>query len=110
MCAGVCLVISPYSRHFRCKCVGCECLELASRPLYCVWGFEMGLRGVLRLGDIRDAFAQTYATIFSPLTFFIWAISIVLATTAGPFGSYEAMHWPVRLTYWSLIVTIGIVF
>jgi len=70
----------------------------------------MGLRGVLRLGDIRDAFAQTYATIFSPLTFFIWAISIVLATTAGPFGSYEAMHWPVRLTYWSLIVTIGIVF
>ncbi|NHQ75931.1 LytTR family transcriptional regulator [Roseovarius gahaiensis] len=65
---------------------------------------------VSKLGKIRAVFAQTYATIFSPLTFFIWAISIVLATTAGPFGSYEAMHWPLRLTYWLLIVTMGIVF
>lgn len=64
----------------------------------------------LKLGEIRAVFSETYSTIFSPLTFFIWAISILLATTAGPFGSYEAMHWPLRLIYWLMIVSIGIVF
>lgn len=65
---------------------------------------------VSKLSEFKSVFAQTYATIFSPLTLSIWAISIVLATTAGPFGSDEAMHWPLRLTYWSVIVTMGIVF
>ncbi|HKL06123.1 MAG TPA: LytTR family DNA-binding domain-containing protein [Roseovarius sp.] len=64
----------------------------------------------MKPGEIRAVFSETYSTIFSPLTFFIWAISIVLATTAGPFGSYEAMHWPLRLIYWLMIVSIGIFF
>lgn len=64
----------------------------------------------LKLGEIRAVFTETYSTIFSPLTFFIWAISIVLATTAGPFGSYDAMNWPLRLIYWLMIVSFGIIF
>ncbi|SHL98798.1 transcriptional regulator, LytTR family [Roseovarius pacificus] len=61
-------------------------------------------------GEIRDVFVRTYSSLFSPLTIFIWVACIVLATLAGPFGSYESMHWPVRLLYWFLVVSIGMLF
>ena len=60
-------------------------------------------------GEIRSVFAETYATLFSPVTVFIWALCIVSATLAGPFGSYETMDWPLRLAYWAAVVTMGIV-
>ncbi|MDW3118671.1 LytTR family DNA-binding domain-containing protein [Roseovarius pacificus] len=65
---------------------------------------------MLPLGEIRDVFARTYSSLFSPLTIFIWVACIVLATLAGPFGTYETMDWSTRLFYWSLVVSIGMLF
>lgn len=60
------------------------------------------------LNEIRKAFAETYARLFSPLTIFIFFACWILAVTAGPFGTYEAMGWELRAIYWFSIVSLAI--
>ncbi len=57
-----------------------------------------------------SVFAETFRSILSPLTIFIWLTCIILATLSGPFGTYEGMDWPTRTLYWSCIVTAAVVF
>ncbi len=63
----------------------------------------MYLRNRLKL-----SFAETFRTIFSPLTVFIWATSIIGGTIGGPFGTYAIMDWPERGVYWIVVVTIAV--
>ena len=57
-----------------------------------------------------SAFADTFRTILSPLTVFIWLTCIILAVLSGPFGTYDGMDWPTRTIYWFCIVSAAIVF
>lgn len=58
---------------------------------------------------IKGSFSETFRTLFSPLTVFIWLASIVLATIAGPFDTYSSMAWPMRAMYWLVVVTFSVV-
>lgn len=61
------------------------------------------------LGEARKHFADTYSALFSPVTLFIWVSFSVMAVSAGPFGTYDAMALPVRGVYWLSVVTLAIV-
>ncbi|WP_299841853.1 LytTR family DNA-binding domain-containing protein [uncultured Roseovarius sp.] len=58
---------------------------------------------------IINSFSETFRTLLSPLTVFIWLASIILATIAGPFETYLIMDWPARAQYWLLVVSVSIV-
>lgn len=57
---------------------------------------------------IGCSFAQTFQTIFSPLTVFIWSAAILVATIAGPFGTAAVMGAPQRAFYWLLVVSLSV--
>lgn len=59
--------------------------------------------------EIKEHFKNTYSVLFAPVTVFIWGAATVVAVLAGPFGTYEAMGWPVRAAFWIAIVTSAIV-
>ncbi len=56
------------------------------------------------------AFSETFRSFISPLTVFIWMTCILVATLAGPFGTFFAFDWPTRLLYWSLITTLAFLY
>lgn len=61
------------------------------------------------LTRIKLHFSETFATLLSPFTLLSWAVCIVVAVLAGPFGTYAGMNLQTRLVYWLVIVTIAIV-
>lgn len=57
----------------------------------------------------RRWLAEAFSGLWSPFTVFVWAAFIVLATVAGPFGTFEAMTPGVRFLFWSAVVSSGVV-
>lgn len=65
----------------------------------------------MKLSDkVTSAFSETFRYFISPLNGFVWVICIVVATLAGPFGTFGAFDWPTRLLYWSIVVTLAFLF
>ncbi len=64
---------------------------------------------MVSLKYIRSAFVETLATTLSPLTVFVWVAGIVMAVVSGPFGTMYSMEWPLRLIFWTIIITGSIV-
>ena len=58
---------------------------------------------------IRRSFSLTFGSFFSPLTLFIWLAAIVVATIAGPFGTFAVMDAPQRALYWLVVVSLSVV-
>lgn len=58
--------------------------------------------------SIRDSFSESIESVFSPLTLFVWGACCVLGAVAGPFGTLEAMSWPIRSIFWLVVVSISI--
>ena len=61
------------------------------------------------LMKIKKSFAETYSRLRKPFTIFVIMACWILASIAGPFGTYDAMSFVLRAQYWFLIVT-GAVF
>lgn len=59
--------------------------------------------------DLRLHFVETFSILFSSVTFYVWAAALGIVVLAGPFGSYDTMSMPIRMVYWSLVVTAGFV-
>lgn len=58
--------------------------------------------------SIKSSFAQTFSTFFSHLTIFICVSGVVVATVAGPFGTFEAMSLSERASFWVITVPVSI--
>ncbi len=58
---------------------------------------------------ITHSFRETFRTLFSPLTLFIWIAAILGGAISGPFGTYGNMAWPERTLYWALVVSFAVV-
>lgn len=43
------------------------------------------------------------------MTFFIVASALGVAVLAGPFGTYDTMHWPLRTAYWGAVIAGALV-
>lgn len=57
---------------------------------------------------IRRSFSETFQTLFSPLTLFIWLASVVVTSVAGPFGTFATMTGPVRVAYWLAVISASV--
>lgn len=58
---------------------------------------------------IKHRFTQTFSTLFSPVTLFIWLSSCAASVLAGPFGTYDTMPWLTRAQYWVPSITCAII-
>lgn len=58
---------------------------------------------------ITRSFRETFRTLFSPLTLFIWATAILGGTIAGPFGTFDSLAWPGRTVFWAIVVSVAVV-
>ena len=58
---------------------------------------------------IRTCFSDTFRTVLSPLTLFIWLASVVMATIAAPFETSSIMPWTLRALYWLIVVSLSVV-
>jgi hypothetical protein len=59
---------------------------------------------------VASTFSETFLNFISPLTGFIWVTCILVATLAGPFGTFAAFDWQTRLLYWGIVVTLAFLF
>lgn len=55
-----------------------------------------------------DTFKDTYKTLFSKEVLLIWIAAVVVATVAGPFGTFSTMSLGIRALYWGSITTVSI--
>lgn len=55
----------------------------------------------------RSVFRESFSRILSPLTLSIWAMGWLAASIAGPFGTFEAMAFPVRLIFWFFVTVLA---
>lgn len=58
--------------------------------------------------ELRRSFSNFFATIFSPMTLAIWAVAIVIAVVAGPFGTLGAMDPALRFLFWGIVISASI--
>ncbi|WP_306121186.1 LytTR family DNA-binding domain-containing protein [Roseovarius sp. MMSF_3359] len=59
---------------------------------------------------IEVSFREVFRTVFSRLTLFFWITAILGGVIAGPFDTYGNMTWPGRAAYWTLVVSLAVVF
>ena len=57
--------------------------------------------------SIKESIQEALDRLFSPLTAFVWLACIIVASTAGPFGTLEDMILPVRTLFWTIVATLG---
>lgn len=65
---------------------------------------------MIDFAKLRFVFSETFSTIGAPTTVFIWITCVVVATVAGPFGTFLGMDLLERAFYWGLVTTGGILF
>ncbi len=58
---------------------------------------------------LRDVFAATFGRLLKPFTLFVWGASWIASVLAGPFGTYAAMSFGMRVIYWGILVSLGVV-
>ena len=51
---------------------------------------------------------ETRAKVFSPVTLAMWAAAWLLGAVAGPFGTFEAMSFPLRVFFWFAIASLSV--
>jgi len=64
---------------------------------------------MVEFSKLRFVFTETFSTLVSPTTVFIWVTCVAIATVAGPFGTLLYMDVVERALYWGLVTTGGIV-
>lgn len=58
--------------------------------------------------DIAQVLKETSGSILAPLTLVVWAAAGVIGAVAGPFGTFEAMPFPVRAFFWFMIASASV--
>jgi hypothetical protein len=59
---------------------------------------------------LRSCIAENARAIFSAATGVVWALAMLIAVVAGPFGTFEAMTVEQRAVFWGVIISISVVF
>ena len=58
--------------------------------------------------EIKVAVAENLNALFSLSTALVWCLSVLIATVAGPFGTFEAMGLIERTLFWGVIASLSI--
>jgi len=58
--------------------------------------------------EFKNSFSETFRSLLSPMTLVVWAVSIVIAAVAGPFGTFGAMGPALRLLFWVIVISASI--
>jgi len=58
--------------------------------------------------EFRQNMAKVADALTSRLTLSIWLTGCLVAVVAGPFGSFQTMHFGLRLVYWVTVITTGL--
>ena len=64
---------------------------------------------MLKSEDLKISFVENFRTMVSPVTLIALALAIVISVVAGPFGTLEAMTLWVRIVYWTMVISVGVV-
>lgn len=58
--------------------------------------------------NFRYCLSDTLNRMRSRLTLFVWGMGIIVATVAGPFGTFHYMTLIDRLIFWAAIISVGV--
>lgn len=64
------------------------------------------------MGDLRRLSEKAVAVtreVVTPVHLFVWTGTTFVVSLAGPFGTYDALSFEMRLGYWGLVIAVSIV-
>lgn len=63
-----------------------------------------------RVHSLRVVLASVFRRVSWSTTAFVWAVCCISCVLAGPFGTYDAMDAGARAAYWTILISLGVVF
>ena len=64
---------------------------------------------MFNLKGLEDGFGATWHRLARKTTLGFWAVGVVLATTTGPFGTFNALTLPTRALFWAFVLAAAII-